>query len=490
MSGSIEQSGLNRRGFLQGLAALAGLLALGRGGFLWLKRQSRPRREPNIVLIVADDLGYGDLGSYGQGRILTPHLDALAAEGMHFTQFYAGSSICAPSRCCLMTGLHTGHARIRHNFAPTGDRLGLRPNDLTVAELLKGAGYATAIFGKWGMGLHRTPGTPNSQGFDEFLGRINDRTSQYYPEFLWRNEEKEVLEDNLVGEPGIYSQDLYTQEALTFIEVHRDGPFFLYLPYNYPHMNEVRVEGKIIDENMAVPSDEPYTSEPWPQVEKNFAAMITRMDRDIGRIISHLRDLGIDRNTCVFFTSDNGPHNEGGHKSTFFKSQGGLRGSKRSLFEGGIRVPMIAWWPGTVEAGVISDQVWASWDFLPTAADLAGVKLPADRHFDGISMLPALLGEPQQDHDFLYWEYPTRSNFKQAVRMGDWKGVRRGHNSNIELCDLTQDIKEENDIADRHPEIVAEIARIMETEHTESEDFPIMEDGEIVVPERNESGSG
>jgi arylsulfatase A-like enzyme len=468
MSGNVELPFLNRRGFLRGLlAALGGLLAVGGAGFWWQKR--RDRRRPNVILILADDLGYGDLGPYGQARIMTPNLDRLAAEGMIFSQAYAGSSICAPSRCCLMTGLHTGHARIRHNKTCDGEgRVGLRPDDLTVAELLKSGGYATAIFGKWGMGYGNTPGTPNNQGFDEFLGRINERTSQYYPEFLWRNEEKEVLEDNLDGETGTFSEDLFTQEALSFVEVHQDERFFLFLSYNYPHANEAPDDtGK----TMPMPvSDEPYSGESWPQEEKNFAAMITRMDRDIGTIISRLRELGLDRNTCVFFTSDNGPHGTGGHKKGFFESRGVLSGSKGDLLEGGIRVPMVAWWPGTIEPGVVSDQVLAFWDFLPTAADLAGAQLPAERQFDGISMLPALLGKPQQDHDFLYWEIPCKG-FHQAVRMGDWKAMRERRDSDIMLFNLVEDVGEKVNVAADHPEIVAEIARIMETAHTPSEDF-------------------
>jgi len=472
---------LKRRGFLRGLlAALGGALALGGGGFFWLKRRSR--RRPNIVFIMADDLGYGDLGAYGQEVIQTPSLDALAAEGMRFTQYYAGSAVCAPSRCCLMTGLHTGHARIRHNKTPDDQYVALLPEDFTVAELLKSIGYTTAIFGKWGMGKDGTVDGPTRQGFDEFLGRIDDPTSQYYPEFLWRNEEKEVFEENLDGGRGTYSQDLFTQEALNFIEAHQDDPFFLYLSYSYPHAKkDIGENGKEV--NRAVPSDEPYTSEPWPQVERNFAAMITRMDRDVGKVISRLRELNMDQNTCVFFTSDNGPHQEGGHSPGFFKSKGPLRGIKRELFEGGIRVPMIAWWPGTIEAGVVSDQVWASWDFLPTAADMAEAELPPDRAFDGRSMLPALLGRPQQGHEFLYWEIPGAKVFFQAVRMDDWKGYRRGYNERIKLYDLAEDLKEKNDIADRHPEIVAEIARIMENEHTASEDFPITDGEGVVVPE-------
>jgi arylsulfatase A-like enzyme len=488
MTDSAEQSGLKRRGFLRGLVAtLAGLLALGGSGFI-LRKKLQPQRKPNIILILADDLGYGDLGSYGQEAIQTPHLDALAAEGMRFTQFYAGSSMCAPSRCCLMTGLHTGHGRIRNNKSRSGQYVALLPEDFTVAELLQDAGYATVLFGKWGMGQDGTVNGPTRHGFAQFLGRMEESRNQYYPEYLWRNEEKEVLEENLYGGRGTYSQDLLTQEALNYIEANQDDPFFLFLSYSYPHADRNLSENGI-DENLPVPSDAPYSSEPWPQVERNFAAMITRMDRDIGKILTRLRELGMDQNTCVLFTSDNGPHQEGGHNPSFFKSGGRLRGIKRELHEGGIRVPMIAWWPGTIEPGVVSDQAWASWDLLPTAAHLAGATLPASRQFDGISMLPTLLGEPQRDHAFLYWESPAPKRFFQAVRMGDWKGIRKGYRADIELYDLAQDVREKNDLAERHPQIVAQIARIMETEHTESEDFPIIDDGKIVVLEADGSVS-
>jgi len=460
---------LKRRGFLRGLlAALGGALALGGGGYFWLKRRSR--RRPNIVFIMADDLGYGDLGAYGQEVIQTPNLDALAAQGMRFTQAYAASPTCSPSRACLMTGLHTGHVRIRNTKTNKGERLPLKPEDFTVAELLKSAGYTTAIFGKWGIGKDGTVDGPTGQGFDTFFGRVNDYTDIYYPEMLWNNTEKVKFEENQDGQKGTYSQDLLTERALDFIQDHRHEPFFLYLAYNIPHAGKTLETAT--DNTMHVPSDEPYSDQPWPQAEKNYAAMITRLDGEAGKIVSRLEELGLDRNTIVFFSSDNGPTTEGGHDSGFFDSSGPLRGGKRELYEGGVRVPMIAWWPGTIEAGVVSDQALAFWDFLPTAAELAGAELPPDRAFDGLSMLPTLLGEPQQGHEFLYWEYPDKDRLTQAVRMGDWKGHRRDTHKDIHLFDLEGDIEEAVDVAADHPEIVAEIARIMETEHIHSEDFP------------------
>jgi len=420
---------------------------------------------PNIIFILADDLGYGDLGCYGQARIKTPNIDRLAAEGMRFTQCYAGSTVCAPSRCCLMTGFHTGHALIRGNA-----RFPLRPEDVTVAEVLKGAGYTTGIVGKWGLGEPETTGIPNRQGFDYWFGYLNQhRAHNYWPDYLWKNEEKYPLpnvlvRDNIASKREAYSHDLFTEEALAFVRRHKARPFFLYLPYTIPHANnEARLEG------MEVPSDEPYTDEDWPQQQKNHAAMITRMDRDVGRLMALLKELGIDQNTVVFFSSDNGPHKEGGADSEFFDSNGPLRGIKRDLYDGGIRVPMIARWPGTIEAGAVSDQVWAFWDFPPTAAELGGTVFPPG--VDGISMVPALLGNEQKDHDYLYWEFFERG-FKQAVRIGDWKAVNFGGRKPIELYDLNKDIGEKYNVADNHPDVVAKMKVIFKTARTESTLFP------------------
>jgi arylsulfatase A-like enzyme len=431
------------------------------------EQRSAPNR-PNIIFILADDLGYGDLGCYGQKRIRTPNIDRIASQGMRFTQCYAGSTVCAPSRCCLMTGLHTGHAHVRGNAL-----VPLPPEDVTVAEVLKGAGYTTGIIGKWGLGEPDTMGVPNRQGFDYWFGYLNQRRAHnYWPDYLWKNEEKYPLpnvlvRDNVASKKEVYSHDLFTVEALDFIRRHQSGPFFLYLAYTIPHANnEAGREG------MEVPSDAPYTDEDWPQQQKNHAAMITRMDADIGKIMELLKELGIEENTVVFFSSDNGPHREGGAGPEFFKSAGPLRGIKRDLYEGGIRVPMIVRWPGTITPGAVSDQVWAFWDFPPTAAELAGVDAPAN--IDGISMLPALLGRDQKDHEFLYWEFHERG-FTQAVRLGNWKGVRFGTDRPIELYNLASDVGEKNDVAEKHPDIVARIARILKTARTDSEFFPVRE---------------
>ncbi len=413
-------------------------------------------RKPNIIFIMADDLGYGDLGCYGQPTIQTPNIDRMAAEGKRFTDCYAGSTVCAPSRCCLMTGLHSGHARIRGNA-----RHPLLPEDTTVAECLKRAGYKTGIVGKWGLGEPGTSGIPNRKGFDTWFGYLNQgRAHDYYIDHFWKNEERYELN-------GAYSHDLFTREALDFVRQSSDEPFFLYLAYTIPHaFNEGGDDG-----GMPVPSDEPYSNEPWPQPQKNHAAMITRMDRDVGQLFTLLKSLNLDEDTIVLFTSDNGPHQEGGALSEFFDSNGPLRGIKRALYDGGIRVPMIARWPGRIEANSTSDEPWAFWDFLPTACDLAGASAP--QGIDGISMLPTLLGKPQEGHEFLYWEFHERG-FNQAVRMGPWKGVRNDRiDLPVELFDLRTDISEQHNVARQHPDVVARIDEIMRTQRTESELWPL-----------------
>jgi arylsulfatase A-like enzyme len=429
---------------------------------------------PNIIFIQADDLGYGDLSCYGQRKFKTPNIDRLAAEGMRFTQYYAGSTVCAPSRSALMTGQHTGHTRIRGNA-----RHPLLPEDVTVAEVLKatpGAGYKTALIGKWGLGEAGTTGVPNRQGFDYFFGYLNQRHAHnYYPTFLWRNEERIKLRNVVPDEDEEgsgnstnrvdYTHDLMAEEALKFIERNSGGPFFLYLAFTIPHANN---EAK--NKGMEVPDLGEFASEDWPDQEKAKAAMITRMDRDVGRLMVSLKKLGIDDNTLVFFTSDNGPHREGGADPDFFDSNGPLRGIKRDLYEGGIRVPMIARWPKRIKAGAKSDQVWAHWDLPPTVAEIAGVKPPAN--IDGVSMLNALLGRRQRNHEFLYWEFHERG-FSQAVRMRDWKAVRRSQDSPLELYDLKNDLGEQNDVAVKHPEVVKKIEDYLKTARTESELWPI-----------------
>jgi len=417
-----------------------------------------PERKPNIIFILADDLGYGDVGYCGQKMIQTPHIDKLAAGGVQFTDCYSGSTVCAPSRCALMTGQHTGHCHIRGNAL-----VPLRPEDVTVAEILRKAGYATGIVGKWGLGEPETTGIPNKKGFDEWFGYLNQaHAHNYYPDYLWENEKKFPLDGKT------YSHDLFTARALDFVKRHKSESFFLYLAYTMPHANNEL--GSKTGNGMEVPSDAPYTNESWPQVEKNRAAMVTRMDTDIGKLMALLQELGLDGNTVVFFSSDNGPHKEGGSSADFFDSNGPLRGIKRDLYEGGIRVPMIVRWPGKVKANGLSDQVWAFWDFPPTAAEIAGAQTPAG--IDGISVLPAILGKAQNNHDYLYWEF-HEGGFKQAVRMGNWKGVRLDPKQPIELYDLKTDIGEKNNVAEKHPEIVAQIEDVLKTARTDSKEFPI-----------------
>jgi arylsulfatase A-like enzyme len=434
------------------------------------------RRRPNIIFILADDLGYGDLGCYGQKTIKTPNLDQMAEEGMRFTDHYAGSTVCAPSRCALMVGQHTGHCLVRGNAL-----VPLRPEDVTVSELLKGAGYTTGIIGKWGLGEADSTGIPNRQGFDYWFGYLNQRHAHnYYPDYLWRNEEKVRLKNVVkpVNPPGgvatkrvEYSHDLFAEEALAFVEENKDSEFFLYLAYTIPHANnEARQKG------MEVPSLGQYADTDWPEPQKGHAAMITRMDRDIGRLFGKLKQLDIDKDTLVLFSSDNGPHKEGGADPAFFQSWGKLRGYKRALYEGGIRVPMLARWPGKIKASSVTNHVSTFWDFLPTCTELAGIEAP--ENIDGISYLPTLLGEPrkQRRHEFLYWEFHEQGK-RQAVRMGDWKGVRMNVAKNpdgpIELYNLKDDLGEKHDVADERPEIVARIARYMKEARTPSQHWPL-----------------
>src|SRR5262245_60743058 len=367
---------------------------------------AEPVRHPNIVLILADDLGYGDLGCYGQKKIKTPNLDKLAAEGVRFTQCYAGSTVCAPSRCALMTGLHTGHCRTRGNGgAPGGGNVPLTSDDVCVAELLKKAGYTTALVGKWGLGEEGSTGIPTRKGFDQFFGYLNQgHAHNYYPDFLWRNEQKVSLPNpqsktaNVAEKFVVYTPDLFLDEGLKFVEQNKDRPFFLYFATTVPHANNEKT--RATGEGNEVPSDEPYTNETWPQAEKNKAAMITRLDRDVGKLLAKLKELKLDENTVVFFSSDNGPHKEGGNDPAFFQSSGPFRGFKRSLTDGGIRTPMLVRWAGVTKPGTVSEHVWAFWDFPPTACDLAGVETP--KGLDGISVAPTITGRGEQKaHDFL-----------------------------------------------------------------------------------------
>ncbi|MBL7185148.1 MAG: arylsulfatase [Phycisphaerae bacterium] len=454
---------LNRRNFLSLTAGGAAAAMLGVAGCEgeFAGGRSSPER-PNIIFIMADDMGYGDLGCYGQKHIQTPNIDTLAREGTRFTDCYAGSTVCAPSRSVLMTGLHTGHTRVRGNKADVGGvgpqkRVPLEARDVTVAEVLKQVGYVTGITGKWGLGEPETTGVPNRQGFDEWFGYLNQQSAHsYYPPYLWRNEEKQLLEGNANGKRQQYTHDMFTDFALDFISRHKDDPFFLYLPYTVPHAK------------YEIPSAGHYADKPWSADAKVHAAMITRVDGDVGRIMALLEELEIDERTLVFFCSDNGAARrwEG-----VFDSSGPLRGRKRDMYEGGIRTPMIARWPGKVGAGEISDAVWYFADLLPTLAELTGAKPPSD--IDGISVLPALLGKEQKTDDrFLYWEF-FESNFQQALRWRSYKAVRIAPGKPLELYDLAEDIAEEHDISAEHPDVVAKFEAYLKSARTESVNWPV-----------------
>ncbi len=424
------------------------------------------RKRPNIVWIMGDDLGYGDLGCYGQPRIQTPNIDRAASEGTRFTQVYSGSTVCAPSRCSLMTGMHTGHVRVRDNTP----QIPLRPGDVTVARVLKQAGYKTAIFGKWGLGNPGTPGIPNLQGFDEWYGYLNqDHAHFYYPQHLWENEKETFLRGNRGNARKEYAPDLFLERALSFMERQKDNPFFLYFATTLPHFSDYDPNSPM---GLDVPSDAPYTAEAWPKIEKNYAAMVTRLDGHIGRLMTQLKRLGIDDRTIVFITSDNGPSVETAHRPDFFKSNGSFRGVKREMYEGAIRVPMIVRWPGVVPEKRVSQHPWAFWDFLPTAAELAGGDAP--RNCDGISVIPEILGKTQAPHDYFYWEYGhVRDKFLQALRAGDWKAVRNGLRTPLELYNLREDPGENRNVAAQNPDTVSRLESLMRRARTESDDFPV-----------------
>ncbi|MDA1265714.1 MAG: arylsulfatase [Planctomycetota bacterium] len=433
--------------------------------------------KPNIVYILADDLGYGELGSYGQEKILTPHLDRLAAEGMRFTQHYAGAPVCAPSRCVVMTGMHSGHATVRDNLEhkPEGQEP-IFADDLTVAEVLKGQGYATGCFGKWGLGFPGSQGDPLNQGFDRFYGYNCQRHAHnFYPRYLWSDDERVMLEGNERGLTGPhYSHDLIERELLTFIRENKDGPFFAYVPFTIPHL-ALQVPEASLKEYLGRWDEEPYTGKsylPHPTPKSAYAAMITHMDKSVGRVLQLLEELDLAEDTLVIFTSDNGPTHLGPDQVDFefFDSAGGLRGLKGSVYEGGIRVPMIARWPGRIAASSTSDHVSAFQDVLPTFAAVAGAAPP--EHVDGISFLPSLLGEAhkQRRHLYLYWDFPGYGG-QLAVRAGRWKAVRRGLKQNadaaLELYDLESDPAESKDVAAQHPQVAQRLGRVLAEGRTE-----------------------
>ena len=439
--------------------------ALTRGVSAQSRARAGSRRKPNVILVVADDLGRGDLGAYGQRFIRTPNLDRMAREGLRFTDAYAPSPVCAPSRASFMTGLHQGHARIRGNMGRNNERVPLRAEEVTIAEVLKGAGYRTGVVGKWGLGEPGTSGVPGRQGFDYFFGYLNQgHAHDYYPEYLWRNDERVTLNKRT------YSHDLLTSEALAFIRRGGETPFFLYLAYTLPHANNelTRKTGN----GMETPSDAPYSQERWSPQQRNYAAMVTRLDADVGELFRLLKEMDIDGETVVIFTSDNGPQgkDEGGYDQTLFDSNGPFRGLKRELYEGGIRVPLIVRWPGRVPAGRTSAFAVTLCDLMPTFAEVAGARTP--ERTDGVSLLSLLLGGRAPRRESLYWEF-HEGGFAQAVRLGSWKAVRRGLRGEVELYDLRADAGETRDVAARHPALVRRAEEVMRREHVESEDWPV-----------------
>jgi len=452
------------------LLLVAGLVGVG-------PTEAAPREvgKPNVVFVLADDLGYGDVGVYGQKRIRTPSIDRLAAEGLRFTDFYAGSTVCAPSRAVLMTGRHTGHASVRGNAGGGAASIqALLAGERTIAHVFKEAGYATALFGKWGLGEVGSPGHPNRMGFDSFFGYLNQRHAHnYHPSFLFRDETRVPLRNaperededgaGLARVRAEYSHDVIVDAALRWVEQNRARPFFLYLAVTIPHANnEARAA---TGDGQEVPDYGEYAREPWPNPDKGQAAMISRLDRDVGRLIGKLEELGLTDDTLVLFSSDNGPHQEGGNHPELFDANGPLRGLKRALYEGGIRVPMIARWRGRIAPGSVSPHVGYFGDFFATFAEMLGKPAPAG--LDSVSLLPTLTGEPgrQKEHEYMYWEFYEQGG-RQAVRFGSWKAIREPmETGRVQLFDLSKDVGEEKDLASAREDIVVQAVRCMDEAH-------------------------
>ena len=444
--------------------------------------------KPNIIFILADDLGYGELGCYGQKLIQTPNLDRLAAEGMRFTQFYAGSTVCAPSRSVLMTGQHLGHTTVRGNAGGRNmEAQALAPNDVTVAKVLQQSGYATAWVGKWGLGERDSTGEPRKHGFDYYFGYLNQtHAHNHYPDFLWRSGDKVTLPNDLVAlgaAPGagystkrvVYGDDLFAKEAREFVEKNKAKPFFLYYSAVTPHANNER--SKALGDGNEVPDFGIYADKPWHDSVKGHAAMVTRFDRDIGELMAHVKKLGLDDRTLVMFSSDNGPHREGGpnYDPAFFNVSGPLSGMKRSLTDGGIRVPFIARWPGKIKAGSVSNHVGYFGDMMATWSELAGAKPPAK--IDSISIAPTLFGRgTQPKHEYLYWEFYEQGVSQAVLIEGRWKALRlKSPTAPLQIFDLTNDIAEKTDVAAKNPAIVSRATEIMRTARFDNAHWKLVE---------------
>ena len=437
-----------------------------------LSVSAQAAKKPNFIFIMVDDAGYGDFSCYGQKKFTTPNIDRMAARGMKFTQHYAGSTVCAPTRCCLMNGVHTGHSFIRGNreVKPEG-QWPIPAGLVTIPKLLQKAGYTTGMFGKWGLGAPGSEGDPVKQGWDEFYGYNCQRQAHtYYPPYLWHNDKQVPLDGKT------YSHDLIHEQSLKFIRDNAKRPFFAYLPITIPHAAMQAPEEDVapfrkkfsqFEDKIGKYSHGTKVRNPVAA----FAGMMTRMDRGVGEVLDLLDELKIADNTLVLFTSDNGPHYEGGHQPGFFNSNGPLKGHKRDLYEGGIRCPLLVRWPGKVKAGSTSDHISAHWDLFPTFCELAGTETP--RNLDGISFLPALLGKKQKQHEYVYWEF-FEGGGKRAVRIGKWKAVqnqltRKGQDAPVEIYDLTADRAEKNNLATRKPELIAHARDIFKQAHTPSQ---------------------
>ncbi len=422
--------------------------------------------KPNLVFVLADDLGYGDLSAYGQTMFETPNMDALGKVGTRFDAAYAGSTVCAPSRCALMTGMHTGHCRIRGNGK---NEEVLRKDDVVIPELLKGAGYRTAIFGKWGLGAMGYPGYPLDKGFDRFYGYFSQfHAHQYHPHMLLDDRRVAELRGNWGTQRKEYAPDVIHGQAMKWLDEQRPGqPFFLYYTSTIPHTdNEL---GRDTGNGQTVPEDAPFGAKPWPQVEKNFAAMVLRLDRLVGDLVARLKAKGLYENTLLVFTSDNGAHKEGGHDANFFRSSGKVRGTKRDLTEGGIRVPAFAVWANRIPAGRLNETPWAFWDVMPTFCEAAGVKTP--RGIDGVSMLRDWTGQGKVEHPHFYWEF-HEGGFARALRRGKWKLIEQ-KTGKLELYDLAADVGETRDLAGENGRLVEELRTLMRGSRTESADWPV-----------------
>jgi arylsulfatase A-like enzyme len=418
--------------------------------------------KPNIIWVMADDMGMGDLGCFGQTRIKTPNIDRMAAEGTRFTSTYCGTSVCAPSRASLMTGLHMGHCPIRANreIQPEG-QMPLPKENPIVAELLKKEGYTTGLFGKWGLGFPGSGSEPTKRGFDAFYGyNCQRKAHNYFPPELWRIDERVAIPENADGKRGAFSLDLITAEMLKWVGAQKDKPFYLFFAATPPHGD------------WEVPDFGIYAKEDWNDTEKAFASQITRLDASVGLLLALLKKMGVDDRTLVIFTSDNGAcESSGKHQLEFFDSNGPWRGAKRGMYEGSLREPTVARWPGTVPAGKVSDAPWAFWDFLPTALELAGSKVPDGMKVDGLSIAALLRGGAAPQRECFYWELHEGAS-KQAVRFGDWKAVRDPFNAPIELYDLKADPSETKNLASEHPDIIAKAEAFMLASRVDSPDFP------------------